>query len=178
MKRFLELWAAGIIFYLHLMFLPVFLLLACSLSFVCLSLFFSRCFAALGDASTVRFLHQTNQIADKVSQEMVCFISAQIQDATAHLHTDYLYNRGKTFEGGTHIFGLSVLITTILHWHSKAFWDILTQQNLNNSIFALKFFASHGGNAFRPNSPLHSTFIWFLFPEYQQFLYSLQKEKA
>ncbi|XP_059212612.1 intraflagellar transport protein 172 homolog [Centropristis striata] len=29
-----------------------------------------RCFAALGDVSTVRFLHQTNQIADKVSQEM------------------------------------------------------------------------------------------------------------
>ncbi|XP_027896583.1 intraflagellar transport protein 172 homolog [Xiphophorus couchianus] len=28
-----------------------------------------RCFAALGDASTVRFLHQTNKIADKVSQE-------------------------------------------------------------------------------------------------------------
>lgn len=28
-----------------------------------------RCFAALGDVSTVRFLHQTNQIADKVSQE-------------------------------------------------------------------------------------------------------------
>uniref|UniRef100_A0A3Q0QW63 Intraflagellar transport 172 n=1 Tax=Amphilophus citrinellus TaxID=61819 RepID=A0A3Q0QW63_AMPCI len=29
-----------------------------------------RCFAALGDVSTVRFLHQTNQIADRVSQEM------------------------------------------------------------------------------------------------------------
>ncbi|XP_035472779.2 intraflagellar transport protein 172 homolog [Scophthalmus maximus] len=29
-----------------------------------------RCFAALGDVSTVRFLHQTNQIADKVSDEM------------------------------------------------------------------------------------------------------------
>ncbi|KAM9703852.1 intraflagellar transport protein 172 homolog [Menidia menidia] len=29
-----------------------------------------RCSAALGDVSTVRFLHQTNQIADKVSQEM------------------------------------------------------------------------------------------------------------
>uniref|UniRef100_A0A3Q1AR83 Intraflagellar transport protein 172 homolog n=1 Tax=Amphiprion ocellaris TaxID=80972 RepID=A0A3Q1AR83_AMPOC len=29
-----------------------------------------RCFAALGDVSTVRFLHQTNQIADKVSQDM------------------------------------------------------------------------------------------------------------
>ncbi|XP_037837544.1 intraflagellar transport protein 172 homolog [Kryptolebias marmoratus] len=29
-----------------------------------------RCFTALGDVSTVRFLHQTNQIADKVSQEM------------------------------------------------------------------------------------------------------------
>ncbi|XP_033977130.1 intraflagellar transport protein 172 homolog [Trematomus bernacchii] len=29
-----------------------------------------RCFAALGDVSTVRFLHQTNQIADKVSHEM------------------------------------------------------------------------------------------------------------
>ncbi|XP_026197771.1 intraflagellar transport protein 172 homolog [Anabas testudineus] len=29
-----------------------------------------RCFAALGDVSTVRFLHQTNQVADKVSQEM------------------------------------------------------------------------------------------------------------
>uniref|UniRef100_A0A3Q3IYM6 Intraflagellar transport protein 172 homolog n=1 Tax=Monopterus albus TaxID=43700 RepID=A0A3Q3IYM6_MONAL len=29
-----------------------------------------RCFAALGDVSTVRFLHQTNQIADKVSEEM------------------------------------------------------------------------------------------------------------
>ncbi|KAA8582872.1 hypothetical protein FQN60_015418, partial [Etheostoma spectabile] len=29
-----------------------------------------RCFAALGDVSTVRFLHKTNQIADKVSQEM------------------------------------------------------------------------------------------------------------
>uniref|UniRef100_A0A3B4XDD0 Intraflagellar transport 172 n=1 Tax=Seriola lalandi dorsalis TaxID=1841481 RepID=A0A3B4XDD0_SERLL len=29
-----------------------------------------RCFAALGDVSTVRFLHQTNQIADKVSNEM------------------------------------------------------------------------------------------------------------
>ncbi|XP_068564624.1 intraflagellar transport protein 172 homolog [Cebidichthys violaceus] len=29
-----------------------------------------RCFAALGDVSTLRFLHQTNQIADKVSQEM------------------------------------------------------------------------------------------------------------
>uniref|UniRef100_A0A3B3Z6D5 Intraflagellar transport protein 172 homolog n=1 Tax=Poecilia mexicana TaxID=48701 RepID=A0A3B3Z6D5_9TELE len=28
-----------------------------------------RCFAALGDVSTVRFLHQTNQIANKVSQE-------------------------------------------------------------------------------------------------------------
>ncbi|GLD73924.1 intraflagellar transport protein 172 homolog [Lates japonicus] len=30
----------------------------------------SWCFAALGDVSTVRFLHQTNQIADKVSDEM------------------------------------------------------------------------------------------------------------
>ncbi|XP_008279843.1 intraflagellar transport protein 172 homolog [Stegastes partitus] len=29
-----------------------------------------RCFAALGDVSTVRFLHHTNQIADKVSQDM------------------------------------------------------------------------------------------------------------
>uniref|UniRef100_A0A8C2ZEP1 Intraflagellar transport protein 172 homolog n=1 Tax=Cyclopterus lumpus TaxID=8103 RepID=A0A8C2ZEP1_CYCLU len=29
-----------------------------------------RCFAALGDVSTLRFLHQTNEIADKVSQEM------------------------------------------------------------------------------------------------------------
>lgn len=29
-----------------------------------------RCFAALGDVSTVRFLHQTNQIADKVEKEM------------------------------------------------------------------------------------------------------------
>ncbi|XP_069580919.1 intraflagellar transport protein 172 homolog [Brachyistius frenatus] len=29
-----------------------------------------RCFAALGDVSTVRFLHQTNQVADKVSQKM------------------------------------------------------------------------------------------------------------
>uniref|UniRef100_A0A665WJH3 Intraflagellar transport protein 172 homolog n=1 Tax=Echeneis naucrates TaxID=173247 RepID=A0A665WJH3_ECHNA len=29
-----------------------------------------KCFAALGDISTVRFLHQTNQIADKVSNEM------------------------------------------------------------------------------------------------------------
>ncbi|XP_031717380.1 intraflagellar transport protein 172 homolog isoform X2 [Anarrhichthys ocellatus] len=29
-----------------------------------------RCFAALGDVSTLRFLNQTNQIADKVSQEM------------------------------------------------------------------------------------------------------------
>ncbi|KAM9354646.1 intraflagellar transport protein 172 homolog isoform 1-T1 [Pholidichthys leucotaenia] len=29
-----------------------------------------RCFAALGDVSNVRFLHQTNQIADRVSQEM------------------------------------------------------------------------------------------------------------
>ncbi|XP_060947369.1 intraflagellar transport protein 172 homolog [Limanda limanda] len=29
-----------------------------------------RCFAALGDVSTLRFLHQTNQIADKVSSEM------------------------------------------------------------------------------------------------------------
>ncbi|XP_071324251.1 intraflagellar transport protein 172 homolog [Trachinotus anak] len=29
-----------------------------------------RCFAALGDVSTLRFLHQTNQIADKVSNEM------------------------------------------------------------------------------------------------------------
>ncbi|KAM6905680.1 intraflagellar transport protein 172 homolog [Lycodopsis pacificus] len=29
-----------------------------------------RCFAALGDVSTMRFLNQTNQIADKVSQEM------------------------------------------------------------------------------------------------------------
>ncbi|XP_053193415.1 LOW QUALITY PROTEIN: intraflagellar transport protein 172 homolog [Scomber japonicus] len=29
-----------------------------------------RCFAALGDVSTLRFLHQTNQIADKVSEEM------------------------------------------------------------------------------------------------------------
>ncbi|XP_039981994.1 intraflagellar transport protein 172 homolog [Xiphias gladius] len=29
-----------------------------------------RCFAALGDVSTVRFLRQTNQIADKVSDEM------------------------------------------------------------------------------------------------------------
>ncbi|XP_042245769.1 intraflagellar transport protein 172 homolog [Thunnus maccoyii] len=29
-----------------------------------------RCFAALGDVSTLRFLHQTNQIADKVSKEM------------------------------------------------------------------------------------------------------------
>ncbi|XP_034555797.1 intraflagellar transport protein 172 homolog [Notolabrus celidotus] len=29
-----------------------------------------RCFAALGDVSTVRFLHQTNQIADKVSEDM------------------------------------------------------------------------------------------------------------
>uniref|UniRef100_UPI003AACFFE7 intraflagellar transport protein 172 homolog isoform X1 n=1 Tax=Centroberyx gerrardi TaxID=166262 RepID=UPI003AACFFE7 len=28
-----------------------------------------RCFAALGDVSTVRFLHQANQIADKVSKE-------------------------------------------------------------------------------------------------------------
>ncbi|KAK7878726.1 hypothetical protein WMY93_030965 [Mugilogobius chulae] len=28
-----------------------------------------RCFAALGDVSTVRFLHQTNQIADKVQNE-------------------------------------------------------------------------------------------------------------
>ncbi|XP_037541130.1 intraflagellar transport protein 172 homolog [Nematolebias whitei] len=28
-----------------------------------------RCFAALGDVSTVRFLHQANQIVDKVSQE-------------------------------------------------------------------------------------------------------------
>ncbi|KAM4529832.1 intraflagellar transport protein 172 homolog [Fundulus diaphanus] len=28
-----------------------------------------RCFAALGDVSTVRFLHQTNQMADKFSQE-------------------------------------------------------------------------------------------------------------
>ncbi|KAM9339048.1 intraflagellar transport protein 172 homolog [Symphorus nematophorus] len=28
-----------------------------------------RCFAALGDVSTVRFLYQTNQIADKVSEE-------------------------------------------------------------------------------------------------------------
>uniref|UniRef100_A0A672FWM1 Intraflagellar transport protein 172 homolog n=1 Tax=Salarias fasciatus TaxID=181472 RepID=A0A672FWM1_SALFA len=28
-----------------------------------------RCFAALGDVSTVRFLHQTNQIADRVEQE-------------------------------------------------------------------------------------------------------------
>uniref|UniRef100_A0A3B4BGA9 Intraflagellar transport protein 172 homolog n=1 Tax=Periophthalmus magnuspinnatus TaxID=409849 RepID=A0A3B4BGA9_9GOBI len=29
-----------------------------------------RCFAALGDVSTVRFLHQINQIADKVEKEM------------------------------------------------------------------------------------------------------------
>ncbi|KAF7654055.1 hypothetical protein LDENG_00075250, partial [Lucifuga dentata] len=29
-----------------------------------------RCFAALGDISTARFLHQTNKIADKVSQDM------------------------------------------------------------------------------------------------------------
>ncbi|KAK9531238.1 hypothetical protein VZT92_010676 [Zoarces viviparus] len=29
-----------------------------------------RCFAAMGDVSTLRFLNQTNQIADKVSQEM------------------------------------------------------------------------------------------------------------
>ncbi|KAE8286539.1 Intraflagellar transport protein 172-like protein [Larimichthys crocea] len=29
-----------------------------------------RCFAALGDVSTLRFLHHTNQIADKVSQDM------------------------------------------------------------------------------------------------------------
>ncbi|KAM6915750.1 intraflagellar transport protein 172 homolog [Xenentodon cancila] len=29
-----------------------------------------RCFAALGDVSVVRYLHQTNQIADKISQEM------------------------------------------------------------------------------------------------------------
>ncbi|XP_074541957.1 intraflagellar transport protein 172 homolog [Halichoeres trimaculatus] len=29
-----------------------------------------RCFAALGDVSTVRFLHQTNQIANRVSEEM------------------------------------------------------------------------------------------------------------
>lgn len=44
---------------------------------LCVSAFCSRCFAALGDVSTVRFLHQTNQIADKVSREMVCFRSAQ-----------------------------------------------------------------------------------------------------
>lgn len=42
---------------------------------------FSRCFAALGDVSTVRFLRQTNQIADKVSQETVWFMSGQVQDA-------------------------------------------------------------------------------------------------
>ncbi|XP_061559670.1 LOW QUALITY PROTEIN: intraflagellar transport protein 172 homolog [Phycodurus eques] len=29
-----------------------------------------RCFAALGDVSTLRYLHQTNQIAEKVSKEM------------------------------------------------------------------------------------------------------------
>uniref|UniRef100_A0A3Q2XZS2 Intraflagellar transport protein 172 homolog n=1 Tax=Hippocampus comes TaxID=109280 RepID=A0A3Q2XZS2_HIPCM len=29
-----------------------------------------RCFAALGDVSTLRYLHQTNQIAEKVSREM------------------------------------------------------------------------------------------------------------
>lgn len=41
---------------------------------------FSRCFAALGDVSTVRFLHKTNQIADKVSQETVWVTSGQVQD--------------------------------------------------------------------------------------------------
>ena len=48
-----------------------------SLSMICSHVHFPsfrvtpRCFAALGDVSTVRFLHQTNHIADKVSQETV-----------------------------------------------------------------------------------------------------------
>lgn len=51
-------------------------------------LFSSRCFAALGDVSTLRFLHHTNQIADKVSQDMVRFIST-----AARLHACRVYVR-------------------------------------------------------------------------------------
>ncbi|XP_061785815.1 intraflagellar transport protein 172 homolog [Nerophis lumbriciformis] len=44
-----------------------------------------RCFAALGDVSTLRYLHQTNQIAEKVSQEMggngMAFYQVQVRMA-------------------------------------------------------------------------------------------------
>nr|XP_057921402.1 intraflagellar transport protein 172 homolog [Doryrhamphus excisus] len=44
-----------------------------------------RCFAALGDVSTLRYLHQTNQIAEKVSKEMggdgMAFYQVQVRMA-------------------------------------------------------------------------------------------------
>ena len=50
-----------------------------------------RCFAALGDVSTVRFLHQTNQIADKVFQDTVSIRSqtSSLHSALAGLYTSH-----------------------------------------------------------------------------------------
>lgn len=113
--------------------------------------FFCRCFAALGDVSTVRFLHQTNQIADKVSQEMVRFMSKQIQHTTVHRHGDCTVcasgalewgsvtarggsRRGDTVweslayttdKSGAIFFGIKLIFTSISYYYQ--YLDISTQ---------------------------------------------------